>query len=110
MELLEYLLSHNAEEIKYKRVRRLSEISARRGIYSPERGEHQPCIRVYFDKTDRKTYLQFVPIYRIIGPKTVMVREIEEGRCNSSDELNFEWDDFSCDLNDVKRFVLYAYS
>ena len=110
MELYDYLWEHNADSIKEKRGVRLSDISARRGSYSPERGEKQPCIRVYLDKTDRKTYFQFVPLFRICGPKSVMMREIIDGELNTEEELCFEWSDFSVDLKDIKKFVLYAYS
>ncbi|WP_205523914.1 hypothetical protein [Heminiphilus faecis] len=110
MDFYDFLLLNNADNIKQKNGIHISDVSARKGTYSPTKGEKQPCIRVYLDKTDRKTYYQFAPLFRIIGDTSVLMTEVINGDWNTDEELDFKWDDFSLDLKDVKRFVLFAYS
>lgn len=112
-ELYDFLWDKGIDDLTEYRDNHLSDVSARRGTYHPKsacRGENYPCIRVYLDKTDRKSYYRFAPCYRISGPTTVTATEIIDGEYNGSDELCFEWEDFSRDLNLIKKFALYEYA
>lgn len=106
MELYDYLWRQNATNITEKHGIKLSNLSVRRGTYDAGHGEKQPCIKVYPDKTNRATYYQFSPLYRAFGPTSVLMTEYCDGEWNTDEELGFEWDDFSCDIQDVKKFVL----
>lgn len=108
-ELSDFLWEKGADEIEQRRGTKLSELSARRGTYTTH-GEKQPCIKVYLDKSDKKTYFRFAPLYRCFGKTTVYVAEIVDGEWNSEEELGFEWDDFSDNLSDVKKFTLYSFA
>ncbi len=109
MELFDYLFSYNADEIKRNRGVSISDLAIRRGTYTTKAGDKQPCIKVYPDKTDRKTYYKFSPLYRLVGKTSVLMEEYVCGDWNTEEELGFEWEDFSSDLKDIKKFVLYAF-
>lgn len=104
--LCSYLWHLNALNITEKRGVKLSDLSARRGTYDVGHGEKQPCIKVYPDKTNREMCYRFSPLYRAIGPTTVLMTTYFYGAWDDEYELNFEWDDFSSDLKDVKKLVL----